>query len=278
MKKLMRYINLYFKYISMAIKSKLAYRMDVFIGIFGFVLTNAISFSTLYLTIASIGVIDGFTLENMAFLYGLYLIPKAIDHILSDNLWTLGGSLVRLGQLDKYLIKPVNPLFQLISESFQYEGFGELILGIVFVAMFGPKQGITFAGLDILALVICEIGVCLLFFSIKLIFASLAFWMKRSMQLMSPVYNMNDYARYPITIFKNKVIEAILLYILPYSLFMFCPVACLISPTHTINYVFGIEMNIWTLTLVLIAYLVVFMSLGFILWKRGLKRYESAGS
>lgn len=97
MKEFKRYIHLYFRYISMSIKSRLTYKTDTIIGIFGFIVTNTINFLALYLTISSVNIIDGYTIENLIFLYGLCLIPKGIDHILTDNLWTLSQKMVRLG-------------------------------------------------------------------------------------------------------------------------------------------------------------------------------------
>ena len=124
MKKLKYYTKLYFRFIAMALKTKLAYKVDSFIGILAFFVTNAVNFDVLYLTINAITAIDGYTLENIVFLYGLCLIPKAIDHIFSDNLWALGQNMIRFGKLDQYMTKPLSPFFQIISEKFQLEGLG----------------------------------------------------------------------------------------------------------------------------------------------------------
>ena len=107
MKKLRYYTKLYFRFIAMALKTKLAYKVDSFIGILAF-----------FVTINAITAIDGYTLENIVFLYGLCLIPKAIDHIFSDNLWALGQNMIRFGKLDQYMTKPLSPFFQIISEKF----------------------------------------------------------------------------------------------------------------------------------------------------------------
>ena len=51
MKKLKYYTKLYFRFIAMALKTKLAYKVDSFIGILAFFATNAVNFAVLYLTI-----------------------------------------------------------------------------------------------------------------------------------------------------------------------------------------------------------------------------------
>jgi hypothetical protein len=45
----------------------------------------------------------------------------------------LSGSIIVNGEFDKYLLRPINPLFHLISEVFQPDAFGELIVGIALV-------------------------------------------------------------------------------------------------------------------------------------------------
>lgn len=52
----------------------------------------------------------------MELFYGLAQVPRGIDHVLMDNLWILGGIIIFLGSFDKYMLKPINPLFQLIFE------------------------------------------------------------------------------------------------------------------------------------------------------------------
>ena len=242
-----------------------------------FIVTNTINFLALYLTISSVNIIDGYTIENLIFLYGLCLIPKGIDHILTDNLWTLSQKMVRLGQLDKYLIKPLNTFFQIIAETFQLEGFGEIILGIIFLSIFAPAQNIIWSFNNILGLIIAELLSCFLFLDLKCITSFTAFWLKKSNHIMNTVYNICDTARYP-SILNIKIVKEILLYIIPYSLFLFCPIACLLNPSGKTNLIFGIEMNIFQVNLILLSYIIILSSIAIIEWKIGIKKYESAGS
>lgn len=261
-----RYIKLYFAYLANAIKSKLAYRADAIIGIFSFFAINFASFATLYLTISNIPSLNGWTFEQMAFLYGFCLLPKSIDHVFTDNIWMISNGYIIKGQLDKYLIKPINPLFQIISEHLQYEGLGETILGLFLIIYYGPKQGIIWNANNIIPLIICLIASIFLFTSIKLIFSSLAFWTGRSIRLLTGIYDLSNFTKYPITIF-NDVVKVLLTYIIPFSLFMFVP----------INYIYS-NKPIWLLSLLLVNVVLILLIIGYLIWRAGLKRYESAGS
>ena len=50
-----------------------------------------------------------------------------------DNLWALGQRLVRKGEFDKYLTRPINPLFHILVETFQIDALGELLVGGIFI-------------------------------------------------------------------------------------------------------------------------------------------------
>lgn len=261
-----KYFKLYPLYVSRSIKARLAYRFDAFIGIFGFFIENVITFSTLYLTISAIPSLNGWTINMMGFLYGFYLIPKALDHILSDQIWMLANGGITRGILDKYLIKPLNPLFQLVAEMIQLEGFGELILGIIFLSIFTPQLVISWTFGKVIALLLCVMFAMGFFFAIKLIFGSLSFWTKRSIEVMTLVYGFSNFAKYPIDIF-NRFIRILLTYILPFSVVIFLPIKALLF-----------NENIWLVTLYVAISSTAMIILSLFIWKKGLSRYESAGS
>ena len=261
-----KYFKLYPIYVSRSIKARLSYRFDALVGIFGFLISNVLTFSTLYLTINAIPSLNGWDINYMGFLYGFYLIPKSIDHIFSDQIWQLANGGITRGILDKYLIKPINPLFQLVSEMIQLEGFGELLLGIVFLGVFTPKLAITFEFYQIVLLVICAFFSMWFFFAIKLIFASISFWTKRSIEVMTTIYEVSNFAKYPIDIFSG-VVRFILTDILPFSVVIFFPIKALLF-----------DGNLWLVTLYVIIVSVVMFVISIFVWTKGLKRYESAGS
>jgi len=261
-----KYFKLYPLYVSRSLKARLAYRFDAFIGIFGFLLENALTFFTLYLTISAIPSLNGWTVEMMGFLYGFYLIPKSLDHILTDQVWQLANGGITRGLLDKYLIKPISPLFQLIVEMIQLEGFGELILGIIFLVIFTPMVTVSWSFSNVIALFVCVLFSMMFFFSIKLIFGSLSFWTKRSIEVMTMIYDFSNFAKYPINIF-HQVIRFILTFILPFSVVIFFPIEALLF-----------NGNLWLQVFYVALASIGMFIVSLFIWKQGLKRYESAGS
>lgn len=262
----MRYLHLYKYYFSKNVKSRLSYRLDAFIGIFGFLIENIILFSTLYLTVSTIPSLGGWTVNMLGFLYGFYLIPKSIDHIFTDNVWQLANGGITRGILDKYLIRPLSPLFQLIAEMVQFEGLGEFILGIVLLFIYTPLVIVDWSFINIFLIILCVISATLFFFSIKLIFGSLSFWTKRSIEVMTLIYDFSNFSKYPIGIF-NQMVRTILTFVIPFSVVIFLPVEALLM-----------QGNLWMVTLYTFTSSIMMLIIGLFMWFKGLKKYESAGN
>ena len=262
-----RYIKLYFVYLSHAIQTHLQYKTDALIGIFSFIVSNLCSFLTIWMIVNSFGNMGGWNMWELGFLYGFAMLPKGLDHIFTDNLWAFGFRILVEGKFDKYLTKPVNPLFLLIAEKFQPEGFGELIIGLVLCIVCGLNVSIEVTFGKILLMIVAIIFGALIYTGIKLITASISFWTKRSGQIMSTIYNINDFSKYPIKIF-NFGIQIVFTFIIPFALCASIPAEVLLKGTW----------NPYFVSLIIIGVFLLLNGLGLLLWHIGLKRYDSTGS
>lgn len=262
-----RYMRLYAVYLQRAIKARLEYKKDAIIGMISFLITNIVSFTSLLFIVKSIPSLNGWTTYELGFLYGFSMIPRSIDHLLTDSLWYIGYWYVRVGEIDRYLIRPVNSLFQVIAEVFQPEAIGEAILGITLLIICGRKVTLTLTFGTVVVMIVAVIFGSLIFTALKLITCSIAFWTKRSGQLMSMIYNFADFAKYPIGIY-HPIIKFILAFIFPFGLVISVPVDIAINSTY----------NSWLVCLVIIGISGVLLSIGGLLWNAGIKNYESAGS
>ena len=106
----------------------------------------------------------------------------------------------------------------------------------------------------------------LIYTGIKTATAAIAFWTKRSGNITYMFYMVNDFAKYPITIY-NNIVRNIITYIIPFAFTAFYPAYYILSGE---NPLFNICMT------VLIA--IVMMVVGVIVLNRGIRSYESAGS
>lgn len=261
-----RFIRLYTKLSAQYLKTLLEYRTDFIIGLIAFFFIQGFGIAFLFMVFQNIPNLNGWSFYEVLFIYGFANLPRALDHLVTDNLWILAGRIIVRGEFDKYLLRPMNPLFYLFADRFQPDAFGELIVGILLVVTALTKLSLHIGLIEIVGFIIAVLAGAGIYTSIKLIFASLAFWMKRSQSILFVAYQMANFTKYPMTIY-NKVINIFLTFIIPFAFTAFIPASWLLGRE---SFAYGV--------LATCGVAAVFFAGGYALWNAGLKSYESAGN
>ena len=263
----MNYFKLYFTCIKRAMISRLQYKTDTLIGILSFLVTNAASILTLYFIISSIPSFEGWDMYQLGFLYGFSMLPVALDHLLTDELWVTAYWKVAAGKLDQFFIRPVSVLFQILAENFQPEAFGELIVGVVMIIFCSIGGGISWGVSTVLLAIVATVFGAAIIAAVKIIFTSFALKFKRSGPLLQIVYNFIRYTNYPVAIYP-AAIRALLTFVLPFAVIISYPVESII---------FG-GINPYLLMGIIIAAALILFTLAVVIWNAFEKHYQSSGS
>lgn len=262
-----RYIKLYFVYLKRAIVTRLEYKKDALIGILSFFLGNLASILGIYFIVNSIPSLEGWNMTQLGFLYGFSMMPVAIDHLFSDDLWCVAYWKVKTGELDKFYLRPVPVLFQVIAETFQMEALGELLIGIIMLVICGVQSGIVFTFSKVLLLIVAAIFGALIITATKIITAAIAFYTKRSGPLTQIVYSFIDYTKYPIKIYP-RAIQILLNFIIPFGLVISIPVDLVINGGY----------NPYLLMLFIIAISSFYFLISICFWSISEGKYSSSGN
>lgn len=263
---LKRYARLYWQFFKMHLKVMMEYRTDFYIGVASVFFVQGASVFFVKVVFDHIESIQGWTYYEVLFIYGIALTGRSLEHIFFDSLWIIGWNYIRSGQFDRLLVRPVNPLFQIIAERVQQDGFGHLIIGLFVLGTSMHHLDIVWGWPDFLMLAVMIVSSGAIFMSINLFFATLSFWMVDSFPIMLAVHGLNDFARYPLTIY-NKGIRFLLTWIIPYGFTAFYPSAYFIS--HS-----GYRSTaLWSPFAAAAACVIAYL-----FWKKGLKSFTSTGT
>lgn len=259
-----RFFKIYMTFTSQYIKRLVHYRLDFAIGVLSFVFVQFSGILLITLVFQQIPDLNGYTFEQMVFFYGFFQLPRGLDHLITDNIWLIPNK-IRKGDLDRHLLRPIDPLFQIIAERFQHETLGELIVGGLLIAITFPSLGIT-PTLPMIGLIVVLILIgSLIYTSLKLLTASISFWTMNSMQVMVTVYNISDFAKYPITIFPT-LIQTMITYVVPFAFVSFFPASVLLNQAN------GLSILLQSTLACMIT-----GSCALWVWNKGLRGYESSG-
>ena len=204
-KSIRRILRMHRIFIAQDLKKLMEYKVDFLTGMFGFIIYQTINLIFLWVIFSNIPALKGWTYEQIIFIYGFSLLPKGIDHLFFDHLWNVGYWYIAKGEFDKYLTRPINPLFTVIVERFQVDALGEMVVGIALIASTIGKVSLQWSVLNVILFILILPFATLIYTGIKIITTSVAFWTKRSGQITHVCYLVNDFAKYPTTIYNDVI-------------------------------------------------------------------------
>ncbi|MBQ2744303.1 MAG: ABC-2 family transporter protein [Lachnospiraceae bacterium] len=263
---MMRFFRLYKTFVVQQLKQLMEYRVDFLTGATSFLvgqITNIVFISIIF---SQIPHLQGFDYYEIIFIYGFSLVPKGIDHLFTDNLWKVAWFIVRKGNFDKYLTRPINPLLHVIMETLQFDALGELLTGIVLMIIASIKLGINYRFGNVALMLLAFAFGTVIYAAIKIAGAALALWIKSSGSILQVFYMSSDFAKYPVTIY-NSAVRNIITYIVPFAFTAYYPASYILRGNDP-WFCFGVGTAIAA----------VLLTLAILLWNRGLRAYESAGS
>lgn len=261
-----RHFRLYIKFLQQYIKTLIEYRADFILGIVGFLLVQGVGVLFIGLIFNAIPTLSGWSFYEILFIYGFAQIPRGIDHVFTDQLWIFSWKTIVQGEFDRYLVRPLNPLFQVIVEKFQPDGFGEIIVGTILLCTSWNRLGIEVTVEKIIVLIFTIICATVIYTAIKLAVTSLAFWVKFAQSYMYMVYQLSTFVKYPISIYPTWI-RGILTFIIPFAFTGYYPGAYLLGKGSFIS---GVVMTfVVSCASIFVAYRI---------WIIGMSKYESTGS
>ncbi len=262
---MLRYARLYWAFLTNRLKILLEYRANFLIGASSTLVLEATSLLALWVVVRQVPDLNGWTLNQILLIYGLLVLAKSINHMFADNLWTLGWAYVRSGQFDRFLVRPIDPLFHLLADRFCQDGLGNFIVGTALVATAWAGLGIAVTPLNLLYMAAAVLSGGAIFIALNLITATSAFWITNSIPVTQVVFNTSEFAKYPLTIYP-RAIGVIMTWLIPYGFTSFYPASFLMG--HDVGPLAWLGMPVAAL-LCIAAYR---------FWLFGLRHYAGAGS
>ena len=248
------------------LKKLMEYKIDFLTGAIGFLLEQAVNIAFLSIVFGRVENLRGWNYYEVLFIYGFSLFPNGLDHLFFDNIWNVAYWMVRKGEFDKYLTRPINTLLIVTVEEFQVDAFGKLIVGVALIVTSLRHIDLPFIWYDIPLAIMANIFGMLIYAAIMTICGSIAFWTKRSGHIVEVVYNINQFSQYPVSIY-SRIVRGAVTYIIPFALTSYYPASYLLRHTQP---VFS--------NLAPMAAAAALISAALIVWHKGLDAYESAGS
>lgn len=257
-------------YVKQALQSALEYPANLAGWLLANILQFGIGFATIKFVVEQFGTLKGWDFEELAFLYGLAVLSHGLSVVLFIPTWYL-GYLVINGELDIFLLRPLNVLFQFLFMDVNLVGVTDLISGVIIFAYGCIKLNFVWSLPNILSIIAAIIGGTLLRGAIWLIWASRSFWSENRGNFVWHTMQLYDKTTmYPLTIYP-RFLQVIFTIMIPLGWITFYPAGAILNKELP----FYIPFNVPFLTMLIG---IAVFSLSCFIFCRGLKKYESSGT
>lgn len=274
MRKLLDTLGHYFDVTLCNIKLALMVIIEYPANIAGWLISNPIQFivgfSTIKFVVAQFGEINGWNYGQLAFLYGISVISHAVSMMFFVQGWFMGYSVIE-GDFDRYLTRPLGVLYQFFFTTFNIFGITDLIPGIVVFIYGCIETGFRFTFGNAVGIIVMIIGAAFIRGGLYIMLGSTSFWTKSANDFGQYTQEIFDKSTmYPISMYPESF-QFILTYLIPIGWVSFYPVSGLMGIETAVGIGSG---NVW----ITFAVGIVVMLAAGLLFKIGLRRYESAGN
>lgn len=264
-------MKLYTELLKTLFKSKMEYRFNFFMEIFINIFTYVVTYIGIWVLIRRFGSIADWNFYELMLLYNFNLFSYGVAcFVLYIPMQSL-EEMVRVGDFDGVLVKPMNPFLYLLMRQGYFGFVGHMILGsIVFGISLSHLQLEITAGF-LFNMVLKLIGAVLLQSAVLIFTGALSFRFVRALAVRNVfIYTIREFINYPISIYP-KVLQIFLTVIVPYGFVNFYPVEALLNKQDGM-------LPLWLADSagLLIGLLSVY--LGYCFFMSSVKKYQSTGS
>lgn len=269
----MRYaIGLYRRLIGVQIRSQMQYRLNFYVDILATALVTATVFISLAFIFERFGEIAGWTLAEVAFLYGMVESAFGVMDMLFSGFDPQNfGRQIRLGRFDQLLLRPTNITLQVLGSEFIMRRLGRIFQGGVILAFAANSLQIEWTLVKLLYLPVIFISLVVFFGGLFVIGATVTFWTLESIEVINILtYGGAEMMSYPMSIyplgmrrFFTFVVPAIFLIYYPALYILEKPDPLGMAPTA---YIMAPVAGLGVLTV------------GLLFWQYGIRHYQSTGT
>jgi ABC-2 type transport system permease protein len=262
--------RLYLRLAGAQLRAQTQYRVS-------FALQVASSFTSTFVELLAVFILfrtftdlGGWSVGEVAFLYGLASVAFGLVQLLGGGFDNV-SQMIREGEFDRVLTRPVPPFIQVLAADLQLRKIGRIAQGLVALVIAQGWGHIAWTGPKLLLAPIALLSTALVFFTAFLIGAAVCFWTIESSEVQGIfTYGGTVLASNPIHIY-HAWMRGIFIYIMPLGLTAYYPAVFILDKADPLGFPpFTPFLAPFVAT--------IFLAIGLRIWAAGLRHYQSTGS
>ena len=267
-----RNFHIYRRLIGVQLRSQLHYRWQFTVDSLTTFIVTALEFSALALVFQKFSSIEGWSLAEVAFLYGMVEMAFGImDMTFSGFDPPYFGRFIRKGSFDQMMLRPVNLTTQVLGSDFGLKRIGKIMVGASIFSFAILNTDITWSIDKLLYLPIVLLSLVMFFGALFIIGATITFWTVNSIEVLNIfTYGGTYMMSYPMHIYQNNL-RRFFTYVMPAIFLNYYPALYFLNKDDP----FGFP-SFAPFIAPFVALGVFLLALSF--WRFGISKYQSTGT
>ncbi|MFS8201835.1 ABC transporter permease [Streptomyces sp. CWNU-52B] len=256
--------------VGMWIRSTMAYRASFAMTLFGNFAATALDFVTILLMFSRVDQLGGYSLGEVAFLYGLSSAAFGLTDLVIGSVDRLGQR-VRDGTLDTLLVRPAPVLAQVAADRFALRRLGRITQGLLVLGYALSVVDISWTPVKVLLMPVMVVSGAAIFAAVFVAGAAFQFVAQDASQVQNSfTYGGTTLLQYPPTVFAKDLVRGVT-FVLPLAFVNWLPAL------YVLDLPYPLDLPQW------VAFLPPLVATGCcalagLAWRAGLRSYRSTGS
>ncbi|MFF4708806.1 ABC transporter permease [Streptomyces sp. NPDC001288] len=254
----------------MWIRSSLTYRTSFVLTLLGNLTVTGLDFATILLMFTQVDRLGGWSMPEVALLYGLSTTAFGLADLAFGSMDVLGAR-IRDGSFDILLVRPAPVLAQLGADRFALRRLGRVVQGGLVLGYALAAVPVEWTAVKVLLVPVTVISGAVIFCALFLVGATFQFVAQDAAEVENAfTYGGTTLLQYPPTVFGRDFVRGVT-FLLPLAFVNWIPAAYLLGRPYPLRLP---EWTVWSPPLVA----VVCCALSGLAWRAGLRSYRSTGS
>ncbi|MER7836789.1 ABC transporter permease [Streptomyces sp. NPDC096040] len=254
----------------MWIRSTMIYRTSFVLTMLGNLTVTGLDFATILLMFTQVDRLGGWTMPEVAFLYGLSVTAFGLADLAFGSMDVL-GTRIRDGSFDILLVRPAPVLAQLGADRFALRRLGRIVQGGLVLGYALTAVDVHWTAAKVLLVPVTVVSGAVIFCALFLAGATFQFVAQDAAEVQNAfTYGGTTLLQYPPTVFGRDFVRGVT-FLLPLAFVNWVPAAYVLGRPYPLRLP---EWTAWSSPLVA----VVCCALAGLAWRAGLRSYRSTGS
>ncbi len=258
-------MRLYLKFFGIHLKGAMQYKLSFLLTTIGQFLVSFNVFLGILFLLDRFHEVEGYRFSEVLLCFSITLMSYSLAEIFMRG-FDLFASTISNGEFDRILLRPRSTILLVVSGKIEFTRFGRMLQAILMLVYGVTASGIDWNGSKCITLLLMIIGGTVIFGCLFVVYASICFFTLEGLEFMNILTDgAREFGKYPIGIYGKGVLR-LCTFLVPYALFQYYPFLYLIGRVTDWRYMFLPILGC------------LFLIPCFLLWRNGVRHYQSTGS